>query len=299
VKAGEASRTAEFMALYRAMESSRADDKRLFEDRFAKVFLRPSLRLVLRLSRAPVVGGLIPVLLDLAAPGARSSGITRTRLIDDLVCSALDEGVEQVVILGAGFDCRAYRLPGIERCQVFEVDHPDTLAEKRRRLALVLPAFPSNVRSVAIDFNRQRLEDVMLGSGYAPDRRTCFVWEGVTNYLTAHAVDATFRWFANAATRSIVIFTYVHQKVLTDPQAFAGARRLRRAIERMGEPWTFGLDPADVSSYLSVRGLTLVEDLGATEYRSQYWTGKRGGARGYEFYRVALACVAPPEPMSA
>lgn len=291
MRAGEASRTAEFMALYRAMEFSRSAGQRLFEDRLAESFLRRPLRLALWLSRLPMLGGLVPVVLDLAAPGARSSGIARTRLIDELVCRALDDGAEQVVILGVGFDCRAYRLPGIERCPVFEVDHPDTLAAKRRRLAHVLPRIPDNVRFVETDFNQGELEKAVGGSGYDPCRRSCFIWEGVTNYLTDAAVDGMFRWFAGAAAESVVIFTYVDRAVLTDPDAFLGARRLLATMERLGERWTFGFDPLELPAYLARFGLELTIDVNATQYRAQYMGRQSSHMRGYEFYRVAVARV--------
>src|SRR5262245_44866238 len=181
MRRGQASRTAEFMALFRAIESSRPPERRLFEDRFAHLFLRPPLRFVLRLARLPLGGDLIPRLIDSRWPGARPSGVARTRFIDDALRAALRDGVEQVVSLGAGFDCRAFRIPGIERTRVFEVDHPDTLAEKRRRLRGVFPSAPSHVRFVATDFNQRQLEELMANSGYDPAQRTFFIWEGVTN----------------------------------------------------------------------------------------------------------------------
>ena len=117
MKPGEPSRTAEHMALFRALESSRPKE-RLFDDPFAELFLRPPFRLLLLLARARPLRVLVDYSIDVAGPGARSSAIARTRLIDDTVRSALDDGVQQIVILGAGFDCRAYRMPGMERIRV-------------------------------------------------------------------------------------------------------------------------------------------------------------------------------------
>ena len=88
-----------------------------------------------------------------------------------------------------------------------------------------------------------------------------------------------------------MIFTYVHRQVLSAPETFAGAPQLLRRLERLGEPWTFGFDPAELASYLAARRLRLVEDLGAAEYRARYWGARTDGLRGYEFYRVAVAAV--------
>jgi methyltransferase (TIGR00027 family) len=118
MQSGQASWTAEVMALFRALESARPAADRLFEDPFAPLFLRPSLRSVLRLSQRPAARRLILRFLDSRWPGARSSGVARTRLIDDWLRAALADGAAQVVILGAGFDCRAYRLPEVRRARV-------------------------------------------------------------------------------------------------------------------------------------------------------------------------------------
>jgi methyltransferase (TIGR00027 family) len=288
---GRSSRTAEYMAAFRALESSRPLDRRLFDDPFASLFVRRTTRAVLHLACLPLLDRLIPRLVDARLPGARSSGIARTRYIDDRLRSALEDGIEQVAILGAGFDCRAYRIPGVERARVFEVDHPDTQAAKRHCVRRAFPAEPTHVRYVVTDFNARRLGAAMAEAGYDSAHRTFFVWEGVTNYLTAPAVDAAFDWFAAAAQDSRVVFTYVHRRLLDEPGAFAGGEQLLRNLCRIGEPWTFGFDPAELPGYLNARGLELLEDLGATDYRTRYWSEEGRRMRGYEFYRIATARV--------
>jgi methyltransferase (TIGR00027 family) len=275
------------MALFRAMETARPARARLFDDPFAPLFLTPGYALLARLAGVPAVRDLVERIVDGRVPGARTSAIARTRLIDDLLRRALPD-VEQLVILGAGYDCRAYRIPELARHAVFELDHPDTLAAKRRRLAADIRG---NVGAVAIDFDRERAGDALASAGHDPRRPTFFLWEGVTNYLAPAAVDATLRWVGGAAPGSVVVFTYVERRVLEDPRPFHGAARLLQDLARLGEPWTFGLDPAEVGTYLAARGLTLVEDVGAAEYRRRYLADRRGGMRGYEFYRVAAARV--------
>ena len=139
-----ASRTAEYMALFRALESSRRSSKRLFVDPFAYHFLRPSLKVTVGLSRVPLIGATVPWLIDKTWPGARSSGIARTRLIDDYLYASLHNGFDQIVILGAGFDCRAYRIAGIENSRVFEVDHQATLVKKKEEVGHIFGALPKH-----------------------------------------------------------------------------------------------------------------------------------------------------------
>ncbi len=281
------------MALFRSLETSRAPDIRLFGDQFAQEFLRPSLRVVANISRVPPFSVLIPWLIDQRWPGARSSGIARTRFIDDALVKALHDGIEQIVILGAGFDCRAYRIPGIDRARVYEVDHPSTLTAKRQCLRRVLGELPAHVAFAEIDFNRQQLEDVLVGSGFEAARRTFFIWEGVTNYLSEQAVDMTLQFISTTAVESRLIFTYIHRGVLDAPKEFAGTHNLMRLLQKEDEPWTFGLYPTELPSYLAARGFELVDDIGSVEYRARYTKSAGRHMQGYEFYRIALARVMP------
>lgn len=279
------------MALFRAIESAAPASVRLFDDRLAQFFLPPRVRCLVLFHRLCPWWQLVPRYVDWRWPGAMSSGIARTRYIDDLLRSALASGVTQVVILGAGFDCRAYRIAGIERGIVFEVDHSATLAKKRKCLTTARPALPSYVTFVETDFNERQLDEVMAPSGFDPSKLTFFIWEGVTNYLSASAVDRTLRWVATSAPGSQIVFTYVDRLVLDQPRRFYGAEKVFRALERTGEPWTFALSPNDVPQYLAKRGLQLQRDLGANEYRALYFDSRRLVAKGYEFYRIALARV--------
>jgi methyltransferase (TIGR00027 family) len=291
MREGQASRTAEYVALFRAIESSRPADKRLFEDPFARRFLSPSLSVVATLCRVPSVAGLVSGFIDRRWAGARSSAVARTRFIDDALLDALARGISQVVILGAGFDSRAYRLPGLTNVAVFEVDHPDTLAMKQRVLHRVSIQLPAHVRFVGLDFNSADLGHVMAAAGYSKRARTFIVWEGVTNYLTEAAIDTTLRWCAQAASGSQLVFTYVHRAVLDDPAAFRGTERLFATLKAAGEQWTFGLEPAHLASYLSQRGLELESDIGSADYRARYLPPVARIMRGYEFYRIAMARV--------
>ncbi|MFI5366182.1 MAG: class I SAM-dependent methyltransferase [Candidatus Binatia bacterium] len=291
MKEGHASRTAEYMALFRALESSRPPGRRLFEDPLARHFLSPPLALVARLSTVPGIRKLLSWFIDRRWPGARSSAVARTRFIDDAVIACLQAHIEQVVILGAGFDSRAYRLHALKMVAVFEVDHPDTLKTKRGMLDRALSGLPERVRFVPTDFNQRQLEQAMAAAGYRNSVPTLFLWEGVTNYLTEAAVDATLRWCSRAAPGSQLVFTYVHRAVLDDPRSFFGTEKLLATLAASGEKWTFGIDPAAVSDFLAQRGLTLERDLGAEDYRRLYFKAAARGMRGYEFYRIVVARV--------
>ena len=293
MRSEQASRTAEHMAFFRALESARPARQRLFQDPFAIHFLRPALRRAVEISRIPVLGSLIPWYADRRIPGARTSGVARTCLIDELLRHALQAGTRQIAILGAGFDCRGYRMPSIRNSILFEVDHPATQAVKLAKLRRLLPQLPGHVRFVPLDFDGQSLSSALGASGFDPRCPTAFLWEGVTNYLTAKGVDSVLRYVAGCATGSLLIFTYVHRGALDGSGLFADAAELLAELKRLGEPWTFGLDPEGLSDYLRARGLELEQDFCAREYRARYYGPHGRQFKGYHFYQVAAASVPP------
>lgn len=291
MKRHKPSRTAEYMAYFRALESGRPGAQRLFYDPFAPEFLGPMFRTATAIARFPAFAPLVYAYTDLRLPGARTSAIARTRLIDDSLLDALYAGISQVVILGAGFDCRAYRMPQLAAATVFEVDHPATHATKLARLRNVLTKLPGNVRHVPIDFMHESLPDVLGRAGFAMPQPAFFIWEGVTQYLTPAAVDAVLNFVARCSPGSRLVFTYIHAALLDGSISFKAAGRLLRRFARLGEPWVFGLDPEKVPEFLQQRGLQLDRDLAAREYRALCYQPSSQGLSGYEFYHVVEAQV--------
>ena len=284
------SRTAEFVALFRALETARPPERRLFEDAYAEALLGPPLRAVVALARVPATGRLVYETIDRRWPGSRLWIVVRTRFIDDLVRNALDEGATQVVLLGAGLDTRAHRIDRVRRARVFEVDELATQRLKRERLARVLERTPSHVRYVALDFERDDLASALQAAGLRPDSPSVVVWEGVTSYLGADAVDATFRSLAAlTAPRSTVVFTYLRRDVVTGEAEPPGAQAAARAVRRAGEPFKFGLDPARVGGYLRERGFDLEEERSCADLARAYFGAHDGPELAAAFYRIAVA----------
>ena len=142
----------------------------VLDDRWAATMLRPRWVLLDRVLRWPVVAGLgrNRTFAWLAA---------RTRFFDDAVTSALDAGIDQVVIVGAGYDSRAWRLAR-DGVRFFEVDHPATQADKRGRAPEGGPTY------VPVELGVDALGDALPAAGHRGDRPSVFVVEGVTMYLT-------------------------------------------------------------------------------------------------------------------
>jgi methyltransferase (TIGR00027 family) len=277
------------MALFRAIESARPANARLFCDPFAARFLHRRRKWMYEIARCGAGRALVERLLDRASPGARVAGIARTKWIDDEVTRALETS-SQLVLLGAGFDTRAYRLPAAQRASTFELDRAEMSFAKQAALREKIGSLPERAQSVSIDFNTQPVGDVLGRAGFDGTRPACFVWEGVTNYLSEEAVDGILRQIGQAAGGSILLFTYVDRRVLDEPKLFFGAEKLLSRLRSYGEPWTFGLYPEEVERYLAARKLRLLRNLSVAEVWQQ--AGRQDSdLRGYQFYRLASACV--------
>lgn len=278
------------MALFRAVETAQSPARRLFEDRFAADFLTGPLRWVAQLAPLPVLGRAVTWALDVGWPRTRSSGVVRTRFIDDLVRDALRDGATQLVLLGAGFDSRAYRLEEAQRAAVFEVDHPATQAAKRARLAERAAGSLAQVRFVAVDFERDDLETALRAAGHAAHLPSVVVWEGVVSYLSSAAVEQNFALLRRlTAPGSKLIFTYVDQGAIDGSVAFDEARRWRQWVRLSGEPFIFGFAPAALAAYLARHGFALASDASTAQIAARYCAAIGRHEPGSDLYRVALA----------
>lgn len=279
------------MAAQRALEDSERPGRRLFEDPLARRFVTGRLAVVCALRQLPVVGRIAPSLYDwVAGPCPRASAIARTRFIDDAVCRSVADGIREVVLLGAGFDTRAYRLACMTSVDLFEVDHEDTQRRKVRVLT-GLEKQIERVRYVACDFERQAFDRPLLDAGYRADLRSMFVWEGVTNYLSPQTVEAMFDLLAELmAARSVLAFTYVDRAALSPATAhrFPEAKQWTRSVAAAGEPWRSGFNPVEVESFLADAGFSVECDRSTREIGEELFGAVGRRERGSEMYRVVF-----------
>ena len=267
----QSSRTAEYMAFFRALETTQPPTRRLFDDPYAFALLSGWLKVFARMVRVPVLSGAVHAALEFGWPYTRSSGVVRTRAIDDLVGKAIHTGARQLVLLGAGFDSRAYRLKEVLGIPVFEVDHPATQRAKRERLAACLGPLPVNVRYVPVDFEKDDLEKNLIAAGFAPGLSTVVVWEGVISYLTESAVKITLAILKKLlAPSSRLIFTYMDKGGLDGSRSFPGARRWKSWVSFSGEPFIFGFDPGSLSEALMPFGFMLQSDESTEQIARRY-----------------------------
>ncbi len=286
----QASRTAEYMAFFRALETMEPAARRLFADPYAFALLAGPLRTFAKMAGFPLMGSLVRAILEFGWPYTRSSGVVRTRAIDDLVNDAIFAGARQLVLLGAGFDSRAWRLHETQKIAVFEVDHPVTQRAKRERLNASIDQLAEQVRFVPVDFEKDDLRATLADAGFDPKIPSVVVWEGVVSYLTEPAVERTFAVLAGLlAPTSRLIFTYMDKGAIDGSKAFPGARRWRSWVRFSGEPFVFGFDPDNLGGTLRPFGFLLSSDESTEDTARRYCEPLGRTEPGSQAYRVATA----------
>ena len=255
----------------RALESQKPEDQRICYDPYARPLVYTLMNKVAITLSSWIINS---SLYGRMAPGAVEFIIARERYIDDYLKNSLDDGLDQVVILGAGFDTRAYRIPGIEKTHVFEIDHPATQAVKLEKLHEVIHTLPSHVTFVPVDFDTQSLDQRLLTNGYNEQGKTLFIWQGVTYFLTAQGVDNTLAFVAkHSGAGSSVIFDYFYNETLRDTKHGYG-KAMRRAAKLSGEDYMFGIDEGQIEPFLTQRGFHDVRNIEIQDLKPLYFTGK-------------------------
>jgi methyltransferase (TIGR00027 family) len=216
----------------------------------------------------------------LAAKGMYQWVIGRTRYIDAvfaLTASAMD----QVLIMGAGYDSRAIRFAEqLRPARVFELDATAPQADKRRGLALRKLVVPNNLAFVPVDFETESASERLTQAGFAQGRTTLFLLEGLTMYLEPSTVDQTFRMIAESAgTGSLIVFDYAYASVIAgEPTGFGGAGVVESS-GKVGEAWRFGIELGRVGEFLAAYGFEPIDEACAETLEQRYFTDPAGRLR--------------------
>ncbi len=259
MKRGRASTTSTFVAFFRALGDAGFTHVRGFSDPTARVLIPPNWKKRLETVETKRRTGRRREAILLAADAM----VLRTMALDDAIREAVAGGARQLVILGAGLDGRAFRMPELADVDVLELDHPDTQGPKRERSAALARTCRSH-RFVAVDFERASLDQVLKEAGHRANEPTIWLWEGVVMYLRDEAVRATL---SALARRSAPGSTLAVQYNTREGRSFASTIVLRI----WGEPQIGLRTPKEMAAELEAAGFRVVSDSGATE-----WSAQRG-----------------------
>lgn len=251
-----------------AVEQYEAPERRLVDDDLALAFLPAGLRGLVKATRLATLRWLMIGATERAGQGLWANLACRKRFIDETLDDALPD-IDAVVILGAGMDTRPYRLARRSDVPVYEVDLPVNIERKKAAVRRVLGEAPASVRLVPVDFERDDLAAELTRAGHRSGDRAFFVWEGVTQYLTADAVHATFEYLRSAAPSSRLVFTYVRQDFI-DGRNLYGARSAYRRFREKQQLWKFGLETDDIAAFVAQYGWRLIEQAGPDYFLRHY-----------------------------
>jgi methyltransferase (TIGR00027 family) len=262
MRIGEPSRTARAAALYRAAHQV-LEHGRIFSDPLALRILGADADTVAREAEQRLSGR-----------GMRIFVAVRTRFAEDALAAAVERGVRQLVVLGAGLDTYAYRGVLRDRLRIFEVDHPATQAWKRQRLADAAIPLPEWLTFAPIDFERETLAEGLAAAGFDRGQRTFFIWLGVVPYLPEEAVWATLGFIASLPNGAHVVLDYGDPPASLSPEMRADHDRLAARVAELGEPLITSFEPDQLRTKLMGVGFSEVEDLGPPQIAARYFPSR-------------------------
>jgi methyltransferase (TIGR00027 family) len=263
--------TAQGVAKQRLIETIAKADKRVINDPYAAPF-------VIGAGFIEFTGHKFMAWLgQKMVPGLHEHLISRTRFVDDLIRIAAADGVEQYVILGAGYDSRAHRLDLPSSLEIFEVDRDEIQDRKRLKLPKGLPN-AERVTYVPVDFTHQSLSQQLLAAGFDATKSTVFTLEGVSQYITKEALVSTLDELKTIIqnSNSTLFLSYVDEAFDKDPEVCFGegypnalkrANLIKSLSEKVGEPWISFYSETEIGEMLSRLGFIIqrnvtLEDLG-------------------------------------
>jgi len=220
----------------------------------------------------------------------------RTKHMDAILEAAGQNGIKQMVNLGAGYDSRAYRYhKAMPNVRFFEIELPWMVTEKKRRVKAILGELPDYVTYVPIDFNTQNIPDELAKAGYDPNLKTLFIWEGVTYYISKEAVEATLAFIRDqSAPGSSVVFDYMSRGAIQGNwKKYPDTRRLSFWVKYRGEPFVFGIPEEQEIEWVEERGLKVVSDLDRETLEERYLMLSNGTllGRSTSSFRIMYAVV--------
>ena len=215
------------------------------------------------------------------APGFHEHLISRTRFVDELVEKCSRDGIEQYVILGAGYDSRAHRLDLSPSIKIFEVDQKDIQDRKLSKLPIEVPNF-ENVTYVSVDFSNQSLAEQLLNAGFDQSKSTVFTLEGVSQYVSKDALISTIKevQILSKDSESIFFLSYVNELLSKNPEACFGkgyinpekkAALIQSLSEKAGEPWISLYSDEEIENLLALNGFSVEENLTFAELNSLFF----------------------------
>lgn len=288
----QVSKTAVFAALHRAIANKEFTDSSLGSDDLAAFFLPWSYKFFIKFKK---IRKRVKGKFDTLLPGLHEYMIARTVFFDTLFVEAIKKETPQIVLIGAGYDSRAYRFAALNHgSEIFELDTAVIQDEKKKHLEKAKIEIPKRCTFVPVNFNKDSMGDVLSKAGYKNDQKTLFIWEGVSYYLDPESVAATLKFVAGSGHHETCIaFDYgISVTEETAGQHYGVQTYLHTMAQKhSNERFRFSVDEGTIGQYLEKNGLNVVKHWDKKEIEEQFLSNDGESPLGQinGFFRFVIA----------
>lgn len=285
------SETAIFAALHRAIANKEFRNERFGSDYLAEYFLPSHFKFFIKFKK---IRANVKNKFNKFLPGLHEYVIARTAFFDGIFIDALNKSIPQIVLLGAGYDSRAFRFAKLNSAtKIIELDIAPTQNRKKKCLKKAQIDIPKHVTIVPINFNKESLKDILEKAGYDSHEKTLFLWEGVSYYLDSESVDATLEIVSHTShNESVIAFDYAISISEENLNSY-GVKEFFQTMKKhhANEELMFAINEGKIESFLEQRGLKLVNHLGNKEIEKTFLLNENGSLLGQitGSFRFAMA----------
>jgi methyltransferase (TIGR00027 family) len=286
------SETALFAALYRAVANKEFKNEGLGPDYLAEYFLPFHFKFFIKFKK---IRAKVKIKDNKLTPGIYEYMLARTAFFDSVFIDALKKDIPQIVLLGAGYDTRAYRFTKLNNAtKIIELDIATTQTRKMKCLQKAQLDIPKQVTLAPIDFNSESIINVLEKAGYKLNAKSVFIWEGVSYYLEPDAVDATLEFVKKSShNESVIAFDYGVSISEDNIDHYYGVKQFAQTWKkhRSNELFKFSIDEGKIDPFLEQRGLKIVKHLDNREIEQTFLLNDNGSLMGQitGSFRFAMA----------
>lgn len=208
----------------------------------------------------------------------RASIVARSRFIEDVMIREIEKGTQQCVILGAGLDTFAQRRTDIaQKLQIFEIDQPETLTWKQKRLSEIGFNLPDDLHFVPVDFEVSSWFDELIKAGFNLNEPSVVACTGVTLYLTREAIASTLKQIANFASGSKLAMSFYLPMELLDLEDQPMQEIAEKGAREAGTPFISFFTPSEILSLAQEAGFEKTEIISDNHLKQLYFSERTDG----------------------
>jgi methyltransferase (TIGR00027 family) len=267
----KSSRTAGFICMYRAASYLEKHELYKSEDYIALKLLPGPLKFLIKYRLINFKWSFFP-------KGIYEYVIARTKYLDNIFKESIKNGIEQILLFGAGFDTRTIRFAGKNmKTKIFELDTLYTQTAKIEQFKKRGISIPGNTVFIPIDFHVDSVNEKLESNGFKRNKTTLFIMEGIIQYLNKESVDKLFKMiYELSAHGSRVVFDYIYASVLRRENIYYGEMNIHKKVNSVREPWLFGIEKGEIEAFVKKYHFNLIQNLDSEDLEKMFFRDEMG-----------------------